>query len=119
MKQADISHNLLSSLFIDFRAEVIAAEMIEHGTAEDRILILMQGALKRPFSKDVHVVEEEISEYDHKEYFLVKTPREGIYDMLPEGLFHVPTPHKSITTEKEIILQMKLKLLPKLLKYLE
>ncbi|MEX6688136.1 type VI secretion system baseplate subunit TssG [Danxiaibacter flavus] len=91
----------------DFKAEVIAAEMVEHGTPADRILILMAGALKRSFRKDVDGVEEEISEYDHKEYTLLRTPREGIYDMLPEGLFHEHAAPRSLRSEKDVIKMMK------------
>lgn len=101
--------NLFTTLDQDFRAEVIAAEMVEQGIEPDMILILMLGALKRSFSKDVASIEEELSEYDHKEYQVLKTPREGIYDMLPEGLFHHPTSHKSAKTEKEIIKIMKVR----------
>lgn len=101
------SNNLFTSFDKDFKAEVIAAEMVEHGVDPERILILMLGALKRSFSKDVSSVEEELSEYDHKEFVIVNTPREGIYDMLPEGLFHHPTSHKSAKTEKDIIKIMK------------
>lgn len=73
MKPGDLSHTLFSSLDKDFKAEVIAAEMVEHGTAAaDRILILLLGAIKRPFSKDVGSIEEELSEYDHKEYEIFK-----------------------------------------------
>src|SRR5215210_4195113 len=107
MKTGDTLNNLFTSIQTDFRAEVTAAELVEAGVDADRILILMLGALKRPFSKDVESIAEELSEYDHKEYLLVKTPREGIYDMLPEGLFHHPTMHNSGKTEKEIIKLMK------------
>ena len=100
-------HTLFNELEKDFKAEVLAAEMIEHGVPAERMLVLQLGALKRPFSKDVESVEEELSDYDHKEYTTVKTPREGIYDMLPEGLFHLPTAHKSAKTHKEIIKAIK------------
>ena len=103
----EIPHTFFAEFYNDFKAEVIAAELVEHGIDADRILILMLGALKRPFSKDVETIEEDLSEYDHKEYVIVKTPREGIYDMLPEGLFHHPTAPKSATTEKEIIKTIK------------
>lgn len=98
----EILQPIFNELDKDVKAEVIAAEMVEYGTDADRILIMMLGALKRPFSKDVEAVEEELSEYDHKEYMVVKTPREGIYDMLPQGLFHRPTVHKA-GSEKELI----------------
>lgn len=92
---------------VDFKAEVIAAEMAEHGLNADRILILLSGGSKRTFRADVTQVEDEISDYDHKEYTLITTSREGMYDMLPEGLFHQPTPHKNAATDKEIIKSIK------------
>lgn len=92
---------------IDFKAEVMAAEMIEHGLDADRIMILLSGGSRRSFRNDVTLIEEELSEYDHKEYTLITTSREGIYDMLPEGLFHQPTPHKNAKTGKEIIKSIK------------
>ena len=107
MKSLSTPPTLVNSLEKDFRAEVIAAEMVEQGIPADRILILFLGAMTRPFRKDVDSVTQELSDYDHKEYFLVKSPREGIYDMLPEGLFHYPAAHKSAKTEKEIIQTMK------------
>lgn len=91
----------------DYKAEVIAAEMIENGFSAEQVIILMLGPLKRPYSKDVDTIANEISDYDHKEYMVVKTPKEGLYDMLPEGLFHLPNSHKSAKTEKEIIDSIK------------
>jgi type VI secretion system protein ImpH len=62
----------------------------------------MLGAMKRSLRKDVESIEEELSAYDHQEYVVIKTPKEGFYDMLPEGLFHLPTAHKTASTAKEI-----------------
>ncbi len=107
MKLNSLSNSPADIVSTDYKAEVIAAEMVENGISADRIVILMSGPLKRSFSKDVETIAEEISDYDHKEYFLVKTPKEGIYDMLPEGLFHSPTSHKSAKSEKEIIDSIK------------
>ena len=103
MKPDELPITFFSSFDNDYKAEVTAAELVEHGTPEDRILILLLGALKRPFRKDVESIAEELSEYNNKEYTVIKTPKEGIYDMLPEGLFHHPSAHKSANTEKEII----------------
>ncbi len=103
MKPGYLSDALFGSIEKDFNAEVIAAEMVENGIPADRILILPIGAMKRSFRHDVTSIEEELSEYDHKEYVILKTTREGIYDMLPEGMFHQTTAHKSAKTEKEII----------------
>jgi type VI secretion system protein ImpH len=103
----NLPHTLFGNYNNDFKAEVIAAEMVEHGLNADRILILLSGGSKRTYRSDVTSVEDEFSDYDHKEYTIVKTSREGIYDMLPEGLFHQPTPHKNAKTEKEIIKSIK------------
>lgn len=103
----NLPHTFFGSYDLDFKAEVIAAEMIEHGLSADHVLILQAGAIKRPFRPDVTSIENELSEYDDKEYTLIKTSREGIYDMLPEGLFHYATAHKNATTENEIIKSIK------------
>ena len=100
-------NSLTNSLDIDFKAEVVAAEMVENNTPMDRILILMLGGLQRSFRKDVSSVTEEVSDYDHKGYFLLTTPKEGLYDMLPEGLFHHVEPDKAVKTDKEIIASIK------------
>src|SRR4249919_3210818 len=102
-----LPHTHFGNYDLDFKAEVMAAEMVEHGLSADRILILLTGATKRSFRTDVTSVEDEFSEYDHKGYTLVKTSREGIYDMLPEGLFHSASAHKNANTEKEIIKSIK------------
>ncbi|CAN5670723.1 type VI secretion system baseplate subunit TssG [soil metagenome] len=107
MKSSSYNTPFDETLRTDFKAEVIAAELVDSGTPLDRILILMLGGAKRPYRKDVDEIIEEISDYDHKEYTHVKTHKEGIYDMLPEGLFHSPTLPKSATDEKEIIVALK------------
>ncbi|MEO6231105.1 MAG: type VI secretion system baseplate subunit TssG [Ferruginibacter sp.] len=102
MKQPGIS-DTLAGLETDFKAEVVAAEMVDNGINPEQIMIILLGPQKRTYSKDVEAVIEETSDYNHKEYTLVKTHKEGIYDMLPEGLFHTPAAPKSITTEREVI----------------
>lgn len=107
MKENDLPVTLVANQTRDFKAEVTAAEIIELGTSPDRILILLLGILKRAHQKDIVSIEEEVLKHDHKEYVVIKSPREGLYDMLPEGLFHQPSAHKSALTEKEIIKVIK------------
>lgn len=103
MNPEKLPSTFFGNWYNDFRAEVTAAEVAELGVSDERILILMLGPLKRTHSKDIQSIEEEVSVYDHEEYVVIKTPKEGIYDMLPQGLFHNPSAHKSAKTEKEII----------------
>ena len=107
MPSEELPVTFFADLNKDFKAEVTAAEVAELGTPADHILILPSGAMKRPHQKDITSIEEELSEHNNKEYIIVKTPREGIYDMLPEGLFHSPLSHKAAKTEKEIIKAIK------------
>lgn len=107
MNADELSPTLLGNLEKDFKAEVTAAEMMELGISPDRIVILMLGGMKRSLRKDVQSIEEEAFSYDHSEYVVIKTPKEGFYDMLPEGLFHHPSAHKTAQTAKEIIKTIK------------
>jgi type VI secretion system protein ImpH len=107
MKVPSLSNILADTFDADFKAEVIAAEMIDNNVPAEQIMILMLGSRKRSFRKDVDSVTAEISDYNDKEYTLITTHREGIYDMLPQGLFHSPTLPKTATTQKEIIDNIK------------
>lgn len=102
MKEDNLPLTHFSSFEKDFRAEVTAAEMLELGVSPDRLVVMMLGAQKRSLRRDVQSIEEEASAYDHGEYIVIKTPREGLYDMLPEGLFHQPSAHEPSATVKEI-----------------
>lgn len=103
----NLFHDEINGVSTDFRAEVIAAEMIENNTPAERILIVPVGALNRPQNKDVEGIEEEVSEYDKKEYILIKTRKEGLYDKLPEGIFHSPISYASDKTEQQVIEAIK------------
>lgn len=107
MKRHALSNILADTFDFDFRAEVVAAEMIDNGVPAEQIMILMLGSRKRAFRKDVDAVTDEISDYNNKEYTLITTHKEGIYDMLPQGIFHAPTLPKAAKTQKEIIDNIK------------
>jgi len=107
MKAPYLSNILADTFDADFKAEVIAAEMIDNNVPAEQIMILMLGSRKRSFRKDVDTVTEEISDYNNKEYTLITTHKEGIYDMLPQGLFHSPTLPKKANSQKEIIDNIK------------
>ncbi|OLY94434.1 Type VI secretion, VasB, ImpH, VC_A0111 [Cnuella takakiae] len=108
MQYAD--HLLLTTmgnLVQDFRAEVIAAELVAQGVSAERILIQGMGGQKRSLRKDVEAINEAESNYDHKEFTVIQTPRDGLYDMLPEGIFHDASTHRHTDTEEAIIQAMK------------
>lgn len=79
----------------DYKAEVIAAELLEEGILLDNIHVWPLGSAKRNYSKDV--LSSEFSGDDEKSRLEIKfeVSREGLYDMLPEGMFHQPDPKKT------------------------
>jgi len=105
--KTNLSGRLSDTFGNDFRAEIIAAELINGQLPEDRVLIFHLGPKKRNYRKDVDEVVEDISDYNRKEYTFIRSHKEGIYDMLPEGLFHSPVIPKSAISQKEIIQHIK------------
>jgi type VI secretion system protein ImpH len=88
---------------LDLKAEVLAAEWIEAGVPEHRIVIKSIGTLHRSQTKDI--IEHALDEDDTllaTERDILFTSREGIYDMLPQCLFHYPAPPKN-ANEHEIL----------------
>jgi hypothetical protein len=96
--------NLLDS---DFRAEALVAGWIENGVDAEKIHILRQGGAKRGFSKDIEDINTYFSEYDLKDYLIVKTNRDSIYDILPEGIFHNASSKKFNRDKEEILDEIK------------
>lgn len=71
----------------DYRAEVIAAGLLENGVPPDQVCIFRKSDAERGFSKDIADIRVEYFSQD-TEYLAIYTNRQGFYDNLPEGLFH-------------------------------
>lgn len=84
----DESSHSFNSPDTDFKAEVVASGLKELGYDAERTLVLRQGDRRRGFSKDLHAIHSEYSHYDLTDYLYLYANRAGIYDALPEGLFH-------------------------------
>ena len=77
-----------NDLNTNFKAEIIAVDLIKRGVDPQRICIIPNGVIGKSSSKDVEVIRIERSIYTLKDYVYVISNRAGIYDTLPEGLFH-------------------------------
>ncbi|RPE05758.1 hypothetical protein EGT74_25685 [Chitinophaga lutea] len=97
----------LNNFDTDYKAAVLAAELVESGFDINNLFIWPAGNSRRNFSRDVQSVEWHHLEHAHKSLLCIKTSREGLYDMLPEGLFHQPVPYSSTRSTEEIIDQIK------------
>jgi len=101
MKKETLINN---ELFTDYKAVAHAADLIERNVIEaDRIEIIPIGPEKRAFAKDIENTEAYYSEKRRHDRIRINTNREGLYDMLPEGLFHRPPTGSAGMDEESMI----------------
>lgn len=98
---------LVNSLYTDFKVEVIAAEILEKSNDLSSIIIKRMPGAERPHTKDLQQVYNDTSAYDFSEIWLLETSREGLYETLPENLFHEPTLGTIHSTDQEILQQIQ------------
>jgi len=65
------------------------------------ISIIREGAFRRGFSGDIEEIKSEYASYDLQEHLYIHTNREGVYDMLPQGIFHHPSYSKKADKDKD------------------
>jgi hypothetical protein len=83
----DMHYNKLQT---DFRAESVAVNLLKYHRAVSNIFIERIGINDRAYLKDIKSISSSYLGFD-EEVFTIETYREGIYDYLPEGLFHPPS----------------------------
>ena len=96
----------LNSLPFDLRIEVIAADLIEQGIDPDDIVIKPAGLFKRRFSRDAEIVKVVENPMGEDELHLTLN-RDGIYDTLPEGLFHQPKSKSAFRRKSDMVSNVK------------
>lgn len=100
-------YSAVNSLDTDYRAEVIASGMIEAGQDKDKILIFRGKSNTRDVSKDIHKINYGYLSEDLMECLCIYTTRRGIYDTLPEGIFHQSHDTKKKRYHEQIIEEIK------------
>ncbi len=81
---------LINDLPYDLRAEVALASLFNEEEFVDTLMISPKGQFKRPFRKDVLKANIVDFTFDDTEFINVEISRDGIYDILPEAIFHNP-----------------------------
>jgi len=91
----------------DIRLEVLLAEILSEDAVLDDIVVMSNSLFTRNFHRDIEKTGEIQFEQSRKRklYFLVN--REGIYDRLPEDLFHQPIDADGRTDKDAVIRDMK------------
>lgn len=92
----------------DVRAEVLASGLREQGYDPERTLILRRGDSRRGFSKDIRKIRSEYSQYDLMDYLHIHVNRKGLYDALPESIFHQHIYQKDRNSKEEIIDEIRI-----------
>lgn len=98
----------IENIASDVKAEVIGAALVESGVNIDEIVINPIGISKRSVRKDVIDIHRKDGGADDGEYLFLDVSREGLYDSLPQGLFHQSKIVKTKRTTEDIIDEMKL-----------
>ncbi|MDR2804997.1 MAG: type VI secretion system baseplate subunit TssG [Dysgonamonadaceae bacterium] len=94
----------------DFRAEAVAAGLIENGQDDGRVLIVRHKGNRKDVAKDLDRIERTYIDdgcEDLTEYLYLYANRENIYDSLPEGLFHQPADPRKLRSKEDIINDMQ------------
>ncbi len=88
----------LDAFFLNLKAEVLVSELLEHADLSwEDIIVLNKSTFKRGYRRDV--IEAKVNINDKLE---LQISRNGIYDALPKGLFHVPITTSTGLTFSEI-----------------
>lgn len=70
------------------KAEVFCAAMLQQGISFNDIRLFCNSNFKRSFRNEIDEVKIEFNESTFKDELLITINKDGIYDRLPEGLFH-------------------------------
>ncbi len=97
----------VNSIDTDYKAEVIAAGLIEQGYDPSQIYVLRESSARRGFGKDIEEIFLRFSDYELTDFLYIKANRESIYDILPEGLFHQNIHKKNNKNKEEAIDEIK------------
>src|ERR1700712_905735 len=76
--------------YAELNAETLFAELLQNGLGSNQLNISKNGAFKKLYRKDI---DKAFFDQDDQDTTIatVGINRDGIYDVLPEGLFHQPT----------------------------
>jgi len=80
----------INELETDFKAEVVAASLLQYNIVPERIFVKRIGINNRARNKDIISLRKDVFTFN-EEHIIIETNRESIYDYLPEGIFHSPT----------------------------
>lgn len=97
----------LQALPLDIRFEVILTDLITDNLSMDDITIESESLFKRNYHHDIESIGETEYGAGKKKKLCFSVNREGIYDQLPEDLFHQSSETKNIADKEESIQEIR------------
>lgn len=79
--------NELSAWQYDIRAEALVNQALQHNVHPDDFVVLPDGRFYREYRTDLYAMNM-IEDTRFRQLLQLRLSRSGIYDLLPEGLFH-------------------------------
>lgn len=95
-----------NDLNTDYKAEIIAYNIWKNYKGINGVFLKRLGSHPRSFHKDVKRIRPEYIDVKEK-IVSVESYREGIYDYLPEGIFHPPSLKKARQNITEVVEQIR------------
>ncbi|HYH14964.1 MAG TPA: hypothetical protein VD794_07085 [Flavisolibacter sp.] len=85
------------------KAEAFCAELLRSGFSFDQFIIDHASAFKRGYRNDIEKISYKYNETYQQNEVTITLNRDGIYDRLPEGLFHQTKGNRKTLTTKEMV----------------
>ena len=96
MVNSDKIPELIKNILYDIKAEALIGDLIENGLKSEDFVAFPKGTFKRRYARDIDSTDKLEFENGQK-VVRFSLNRDGLYDALPEGLFH----DKTVKSEKE------------------
>jgi len=84
------------------KGEAFIAALLDAGFSYDKLIIERAGSFSKSYRNDIESVKSRTDDRD-QEVLQVVLNRDGIYDRLPEGLFHQPRANGGKTTVSQMV----------------
>ena len=108
MKNKHISYSdtKYNQLQTDYRVEAVAANILKFYNADANIVIKRIGLNDRAYLKDIKGINTYLHDLNEEDV-IIETYREGIYDYMPEGIFHPPSLGISSKNVDSVVREMR------------
>ncbi len=99
MVNSDKISVIIQNILFDFKAEVLIGDLIVNGLESEDFITIPKGTFKRRYARDIDSTEE-IKFENGQKVVAFYLNRDGLYDSLPEGLFHEKTDRSEKESDK-------------------